>query len=309
MLQIKNTLGGGKPEGLYVWKKNNREITTTNEEKITKLAADTTLGAYGGTVYYSTSYTYDESTGKYTLTNPNSFTPTYTGGSSLANGNYVMYNTISSDVMYQTSTYSGSTSSYMTYIGGDGKGNVYIGSASGYGYPTKKYERVIKEVITDSFLGYIVSDKENAFPDGGEKGGYWYEKVSEGITPEMFGCTKCETGTFTVSSNTYTSPEMSHSLGVIPRFAIVWRTTPAANADKSFIYSVAYAIAQNSGGGKYGFGEIYASGAVNYSNGYNGNTSTSYFTSTKVIFNASPYSSNSYTYFKSGETYNYVLLG
>ena len=27
MLQIKNTLGGGKPEGLYVWKKNNYALT------------------------------------------------------------------------------------------------------------------------------------------------------------------------------------------------------------------------------------------------------------------------------------------
>ena len=124
--------------------------------------------------------------------------------------------------MYQTSTYSGSTSSYMTYIGGDGKGNVYIGSASGYGYPTKKYERVIKEVITDSFLGYIVSDKENAFPDGGEKGGYWYEKVSEGITPEMFGCTKVAVDTFTLASNTVSSEySISHSLGTKPKYFII----------------------------------------------------------------------------------------
>ena len=187
--------------------------------------------------------------------------------------------------------------------------NADITSGTSNKYFTYTGEKVVIEQGKCDFIDYIVSNKETAYPDGGEKGGYWYERVIDGISPEMFGCTKCETGTFTVSSNTYKSPEISHSLGVIPRFAIVWRTTPAANADKSFIYSVAYAIAQNSGGGKYGFGEIYASGAVNYSNGYNGTTSTSYFTSTKVIFDASPYSSNAYTYFKSGETYNYVLLG
>ena len=72
------------------------------------------------------------------------------------------------------------------------------------------------------FIDYVVSDKETAFPDGGEKGGYWYERVSEGITPEMFGCTKMAVDTFTLSSTTviknYT---ISHSLGEIPKFMYV----------------------------------------------------------------------------------------
>ena len=73
-----------------------------------------------------------------------------------------------------------------------------------------------------TFIDYIVSDKETAYPDGGEKGGYWYEKVIDGITPEMFGCTKMAVDTFTLTSNTtgknYT---ISHSLGTIPKYFII----------------------------------------------------------------------------------------
>ena len=63
------------------------------------------------------------------------------------------------------------------------------------------------------FIDYIVSDKENAYPDGGEKGGYWYEKVVEGA--------KVASGTITLSSsqNSLTIP---HNLGKIPsKFAIM----------------------------------------------------------------------------------------
>ena len=38
-----------------------------------------------------------------------------------------------------------------------------------------------------TFIDYIVSDKENAYPDGGEKNGYWYEKVGgNGLIPLKF---------------------------------------------------------------------------------------------------------------------------
>ena len=73
--------------------------------------------------------------------------------------------------------------------------------------------------IKKNFLGYIVSDKETAYPDGGEKGGYWYERVVEGITPEMFGATKKEEQTFTVSSSA-NEKIITHSLGEIPKLVL-----------------------------------------------------------------------------------------
>ena len=57
--------------------------------------------------------------------------------------------------------------------------------------------------IKKNFLGYIVSDKENAYPDGGEKGGYWYEKVRD---------VKIASGTITLTSDTL-SITIEHGLG------------------------------------------------------------------------------------------------
>ena len=87
-------------------------------------------------------------------------------------------------------------------------------------------------VIKTDFLGYIVSDKETAYPDGGEKGGYWYEKVGEGITPEMFGCSKMAVDTFTLTSRTPTKDyTISHSLGTIPKyFIVVYEDEPASKS-------------------------------------------------------------------------------
>ena len=84
-----------------------------------------------------------------------------------------------------------------------------------------------------TFIDYVVSDKETAYPDGGEKGGYWYERVSEGITPEMFGCTKMAVDTFTLTSGTIvTNYTISHSLGEIPKFIfIVAESLPTVNND------------------------------------------------------------------------------
>lgn len=73
-----------------------------------------------------------------------------------------------------------------------------------------------------TFLDYIVSDKETAYPDGGEKGGYYYEKVSEGITPEMFGCTKMAVDTLILTAATQLSAyTVNHSLGEIPKVILV----------------------------------------------------------------------------------------
>ena len=92
---------------------------------------------------------------------------------------------------------------------------------------------IMHYVTVYSFLDYIVSDKENAYPNDGEKGGYYYEKVSEGITPEMFGCTKMAVDTFTLTSRTnITNYTISHSLGEIPKFIfIVAESLPIVNYD------------------------------------------------------------------------------
>ena len=71
-----------------------------------------------------------------------------------------------------------------------------------------------------TFVNYVVSDKETAYPDGGEKGGYYYEKVGEGFDPSILGCTKFETGTVTLASES-TTLSIPHSLGIIPKFVLL----------------------------------------------------------------------------------------
>lgn len=60
------------------------------------------------------------------------------------------------------------------------------------------------------FIDYVVSDQENAYPDGGEKGGYWYEKVVEGKAGIDFGEV-----TLASYANSIT---VSHKLGTTPSF-------------------------------------------------------------------------------------------
>ena len=140
-------------------------------------------------------------------------------------------------------------------------------------------------------VGYVVSDKEDAYPDKGEQDGFYYEKIELSI--DAFGCTKMETGSFTPSSST-SYKEITHSLGVIPKYAFIW-TTGTSRASKVLD------VWTNNGS--------YASIAETYSN--NANTTTSYSstaaTSTTATLTAS--SSSSTYYFYSGQTYNYILLG
>ena len=106
---------------------------------------------------------------------------------------------------------------------------IYIlgGGVTGEENPsTKNFYKVYGYLYSDNFLDYIVSDKETAYPDGGVKDGYWYEKVVEGLSLEVFGCTKYAVDEFSYASDTavpgYNAKNtINHSLGVIPKFAFI----------------------------------------------------------------------------------------
>ena len=213
MLQIKNTLGGGKPEGLYVWKKSSvaciDSITTQTGKNYTlgNATSDTT-------VYYSTSYTFDETTGTYTLVNPKSATLQYAQWSvysvEMVKSNYYIWGSISSNEIYTTNA----SSTYNVYLkNSDGK--VFLESDSA----NYKYD-IHSAKIEYTFLDYVVSDKENAYPDGGEKGGYWYEKVGGGIT----------SGELTLASSV-SEITIEHGLGKLPTwFVLASESKPTAQS-------------------------------------------------------------------------------
>lgn len=74
-----------------------------------------------------------------------------------------------------------------------------------------------------NFINYVVSDDESQYPDGAvHTDGYYYERVSEGITPQMFGCTKMAVDTYTPTSNiALDSISIPHSLGEIPKIFFI----------------------------------------------------------------------------------------
>lgn len=75
----------------------------------------------------------------------------------------------------------------------------------------------------DESFDYIVSDKENAYPDGAEQDGYYYEKV---------GGAKVASGTFT---STETKITIEHGLGVIPYKILVKITNSVSQTINNYL--------------------------------------------------------------------------
>ena len=218
MLQIKNTLGGGKPEGMYVWKKYEytNGIYLTNPKITSAYISSTTKELTGSNFNLSDVFealgisagTYSYTTNEYKALAK--FLDGMNDGTfGLVNGwygyeNYLCY------VFDITSTNAGFRNIASIQVNSN---NVTIShnnadntSGTSNKYFTYTGEKVVIEQGKCDFIDYIVSDKETAYPDGGEKGGYWYEKVVEGA--------KVAYGTASLSS--YNSLTINHGLGVVP---------------------------------------------------------------------------------------------
>lgn len=91
-----------------------------------------------------------------------------------------------------------------------------VSVARTYAYAgTKNYSEEEK-----TFLDFVVSDIESAYPDGGLKDGYWYERFSLDI--KSFGCTKHAVDSFVLTSDIGVgSYYINHSLGSVPIFAML----------------------------------------------------------------------------------------
>ena len=209
MLQIKNTLGGGKPEGLYVWKKSEVAWKHYEGDALkTKFVLAENVDEFK--VYKGTSITENEdktltlegkqaisvSTNYYTLASDTTHKYMVNGSDyfAFANSNAAFPAKVRYDTTTKTVTLEPYNSSYGYRLWGN-------------------------QMQAGNLIGYVVSDKETAYPDGGEKGGYYYERVSDGITPEMFGATKKEEQTFTVSSSV-SEKTITHSLGERPKLVL-----------------------------------------------------------------------------------------
>ena len=256
MLQIKNTLGGGKPEGLYAWKKSSvaciDSITTHTRKNYTlgNATSDTT-------VYYSTSYTLDETTGTYTLVNPKSATLQYAQWGiysvEMVKSNYYIWGSTSSNEMYTTNA----SSTYNVYLK-NSDGEVHLESDSA----NYKYD-IHSAKIEYTFIDYVVSDKETAYPDGGlHTDGYRYDKISN---------LKFTFGTFTPTSNQQETT-IVHGLNDKIRFFGIY--TEHIKPTESSLYQVEALSLHR--------GITYASNGTSREN-YNGRVSITY------VLTAGPY--------------------
>ena len=73
------------------------------------------------------------------------------------------------------------------------------------------------------FVNFVVSDQSTAYPDGGTQGGYWYETLIEGFNLNLLDCSKYAVDIITFSSCTRISSSnpIAHSLGEVPKLAII----------------------------------------------------------------------------------------
>ena len=118
------------------------------------------------------------------------------------------------------------------------------------------------------FLNYVVSDEPNAYPDGGEQDGFWYEKV-----PDL-GFQKIAVDKIVSTIAGVGAKEFPHSLQIKPNFYIIYTHE---NLDLGYINGASASI-----------GEVDFHISLKRSGG---NSQTSYCanpcTDTKVTFNSS----------------------
>ena len=217
MLQIKNTLGGGKPEGLYVWKKykvtgtyryslKSSIVTCVVGKSSDKFTITLDSSNYDGDLSYldvkNLCKWLDGSLG--IVSNSKRQICSWNGGDYLTFADHddssatrYVYPSINNNIVTVT-LYAFEDKSY-TWNGLTKNTSFSSSIENAFEYYDYGYE----------YEGYIVSDKETAYPDGGEKGGYWYEKVREEA--------KVAIGEISVDSGYITTYTIEHGLGVKPK--------------------------------------------------------------------------------------------
>lgn len=92
-------------------------------------------------------------------------------------------------------------------------------SVKSAGGGSKKGQYVWKKLTAEGgdFIDFVVSDDETAYPDGGEKDGYWYERFDNAVKGIDFGkVTLAETAE---------AVTVAHNLGVVPSWVAIIKTS------------------------------------------------------------------------------------
>ena len=234
------TGGGSGKDTLYLWRKS----TATYTEKTGTFSSSKNVvvgtASNGHTSFvYATSYT--KKNGEFVLVNPKTVNLANTTVSSGYCCTEIFSVGASPTVFKPTSS-----GKYLHKIGG----TVQYSSSSTNPYvliPETEYHTL---TVAHSNVTYVVSDKANAFPDKGEAtDGFFYEKIK--LTLQDLGCTKYEVGTFTYTSGT-SYKQVSHSLGVVPKFALIMYEVPNAGNSDTLQYAIhTFNDSGNASGGSF----------------------------------------------------------
>lgn len=155
--------------------------------------------------------------------------------------------------------------------------------------------KTLKEAQKGDFLEFVVSDIESAYPDGGLKDGYWYERFSLDI--KSFGCTKHAVDSFVLTSDIAVgSYFINHSLGSVPIFAML--STDDESGTPNYIkYGFVLGYDDNVGGKKGCCGLFAMDGGDRFA----GTTSTANKQQVSIAYSSAKY--------KAGVKYTLVTMG
>ena len=258
------------------------------------------LGTYGISTYYNAHYKWDGSSWTSVSTLPYNF---FNGSAVVFNNKIHILGGDGINYHYEWNGLSWTSASTLPYKFSSGGAVVYndaihtLGSSNDSLY-YKYHYLVYGYVPTYTFLDYIVSDKETAYPDGGEKDGYWYEKVVDGIDlKSIFNLTDIAVDTFTPTSN-LDSINIPHSLGKVPKVALIvarYGDIKSSYQNQITLYGSITEFSMGSGA------------RLSYLNGYNfldPYINSADWDSSKII----PRSSSSNSLFASGVKYTLITM-
>ena len=236
------------PHGAYVWKKyatTPKYVENSNEFYKKVLTTEPQNKAI--TYERSSTYTFDESTGLFTLGSGNSGSIAYDSYGEINDpSNYYMIGTRTGTTMYKND---GTTYVPTLYNNADG---VTILAYNDSHLVTEYQSELIYE--KSDFVDFVISDSPTAYPDGGLQGDYWYEKVKDGIDLlGVCGTTKIVVDTFVPAVDTAINTYLNHSLGTMPKIAIVY-----AKSTKAYTPALSIIIT-NASGATPGFVSYYNS--------------------------------------------------
>lgn len=201
MLQIKNTLGSSKSEGLYVWKKYSHISITLKMTRPNPIYLSISFSD-GRTVtslddIKNIKFTFLESINDYCIINDNDEWEYYTGGTT-------------------------PSASWNCYMASD---NLFYIDASIV--DCAACAEGLSGNAEKNFIDYVVSDNETKYPDRAVQDGYYYEKFVDVL--DSMGFTKYAVDEYVPTSNqsptqyfdTRYGHTFNHSLGETPKFAIL----------------------------------------------------------------------------------------